>query len=282
MLPMTSPPTASAPHLPGIVPEEARTLRSGPTVLVRRDWTDAFPWLVHGVTTRSDAGGGERPFDLRLRGPAPGGDVLERWDRLRDASESATVVHARQLHGSTVRVHGSLQPGLFLAPPCDGHATREPGVLLTVSLADCVPVFVVGPEARVVALLHAGWRGIGAGILEEGLQGLEDHFGIRPEELLLHLGPAIGAASYEVGPEVHEALGLPVPRGPAPLDLRAALAERATRAGVPAAAIGISHRDTRQDPLLFSHRGGDQGRQVAYLGILSRPSGGGGRARGGT
>jgi polyphenol oxidase len=276
MLPMTSSLPASAPHLPGIVSEETRTLRSGPTVLVRRDWMDAFPWLVHGVTTRSDPDGGERPFDLRLRGPAPGGEVLDRWDRLRDASGSATVVHARQLHGSTVRVHGGLQPGLFLAPACDGHATREPGVLLTVSLADCVPVFVVGPGARVVALLHAGWRGIVAGILEEGLQGLEDHFGVRPAELLLHLGPAIGAASYEVGPEVHEALGLPVPPGPAPVDLRTALAERARQVGVPTAAIGISRRDTRRDPLLFSHRGGDQGRHVAYLGILNRPSGSGG------
>jgi polyphenol oxidase len=271
MTPISADPAVGTPRL---LTEELRESPSGPPMLVQAEWLASLPWLIHGITTRRGAGGdGDDPFDLRLRGPATGGKVLPRWDTLRALSGAAAVVHSPQVHGSIVRVHGETAPGLHLAPPCDGHVTREPDLLLTVSLADCVPIFVVEPRARLVALLHAGWRGAAKGILEAGLEALEDHFGARTEELRVHLGPAIGAASYEVGPEVHAALGLEVPSGPSVLDLRAVLAERVLRAGVSPPALSISRRDTRSDPLLFSHRGGDQGRHVAFLGIRSRPGG---------
>jgi polyphenol oxidase len=269
---MTSTSADPAVGTPQLLTEELRETPSGPPVLVKAEWRASLPWLIHGITTRQGGeGDGGGPFDLRLRGPAAGGEVLPRWDTLRALTGVAAVVHSPQDHGSIVRVHGETPPGLHLAPPCDGHATREPDLLLTVSLADCVPIFVVEPRARLVALLHAGWRGTAEGILEAGLEALEDHFGARTEDVSVHLGPAIGGSSYEVGPEVHAALGLPVPLGPATLDLRAVLAERCLGAGIPPAALSISRRDTRHDPLLFSHRGGDQGRHVAFLGIRSRP-----------
>jgi polyphenol oxidase len=272
---MPSPPPVRSRPAHGSVTEEAAAL-GGLPVLIRRDWSERFPWLVQGVTTRVGGGGSgrEAPFDLRLHGPAPAGEVLARWERLRTTAELNTVVHSRQLHGSVVRVHGPMAPGFVLAPPCDGHATREAGILLAISLADCVPVFLVEPARRVVALLHAGWRGVAAGILEEGLRSLSERFAVLPEEVHLHLGPAIGGASYQVGPEVHEALGLPVPEGPAPMDLRGVLAERAVAAGVPEDAIALSSLDTRTDARLFSHREGDEGRHVGFLGIRERPGGG--------
>src|SRR5690606_18360795 len=104
-------------------------------------------------------------------------------------------------------------------PAIDGHATRAPGLLLAVSVADCVPVSLVDPERRAVALLHAGWRGAAAGILERGLEVLAERLLARPEDLHVHLGPAICGGCYEVGPEVHRALGLPEPPAPAPVDL---------------------------------------------------------------
>lgn len=274
-LPNMNPPTAaSGTQNLTVLSEELTAAPPGPPVLGKASWSSTLPWLIHGITTRwgMDEERGDL-FDLRLRGPAAADEVLGRWDALQALADTSAVVHARQLHGSTVRVHGELPPGLLLAPPCDGHATREPDVLLTVSLADCVPIFVVDPRARLVALLHAGWRGTAQGILEEGLQTLEDHFGAGREGLQVHLGPAIGEASYEVGPEVHEALGLPVPSGPSSLDLRAVLARRALQAGISPDNLSISRRDTRTDPLLFSHRGGDQGRHVAFLGIRDRPGG---------
>ncbi len=84
----------------------------------------------------------------------------------------------------------------------------------------------------------------------------------------MHLGPAICGACYEVGPEVHAALGLEVPPLAAPVDLREALARQARAAGVPPESITISSLCTLcGDGNLFSHRGGRSERQVAILGL---------------
>jgi polyphenol oxidase len=254
--------------------EQEGLLSEGLGLLGHPGWSARFPWLLQGVTTRQQGQtGSEEGFDLGLRGSGAAGVVLQRWDEIQRQSGMQTVVHARQVHGSAVRVHGPLSPGLLLSPDADGHATREPRVLLAVSLADCIPVFLVAPETRAICLLHAGWRGTAAGILEEGIARMQDAFGAPPGALVLHLGPGIAAASYEVGPEVHEAVGLQRPLGPTPLNLRRVLADRALKCGVPQDAITWSLRDTRTDPLLFSHRGGDSGRHLALLGVRERPAG---------
>ncbi len=228
-------------------------------------WVARFPWLIAGTTTRgSDPAA---PFDLRLFGDAPVEGVLGRWEALRRWSGMRAVVHSRQLHGTGLRLHRHADPGLHLTPPGDAHLTCEPGLLLTVALADCVPVFIVAPERRMIALAHAGWRGTAAGILEHTIQSFQTRFGIDSDALHLHLGPAIGAESYEVGPEVFRGLDLPDPGGPALLDLRGVLVERAERAGVDRSRITRSERGTLRDPHFFSHRGGDAGRHVAFLGI---------------
>lgn len=227
-------------------------------------WASGLPWLVQGVTTR---GGAEAPFDLRLFGDAPAAGAFRRWDELRRATGMPAAVHAPQVHGAKVRVHGCAEAGLRIAPECDGHVTRASGLLLAVSVADCVPVSVVDPHRRVLALLHAGWRGAAAGVLERGLQAVAEAGGL-PEALLVHLGPSICGECYEVGPEVFEALDRPRPEAPTPIDLRGVLAERARAWGVPARGISVSEHCTRCGTAeLFSHRGGDAGRQVAFLGI---------------
>lgn len=272
--PLGEPPGLEAPlgnPLPTGVLLEAERSTGGVPAVVPTPWAERFPWLLAGVTTRG--GDPEHPVDFRLRGPRPGGAILEYWDQLGALPGVTTVVHARQVHGAAVRVHRDLPPGLLLAPPSDGHATSAPGVLLTVSLADCVPVFVVAPEPRAVALLHAGWRGAAQGILEAGIQALEDAFGTGPHALHLYLGPSISGDAYEVGPEVIRALGLPEAEGPSLLDLRAHLEERALRAGVPGSAILRSGLCTLGDARFHSHRGGDAGRQVGFLGIRA-PGGG--------
>lgn len=251
--------------------EEAVAVREraveDPPVLVHPGWAQRFPWLVQG--TSAGAAHPSGPFDLGLFARAsPAGDVLARWERLRTWAGAVRVVHARQVHGSAVRVHADTAPGLHLAPPCDGHATRTPGVLLAVALADCVPVSVIDPRLRAVALVHAGWRGTAAGIVERGVGALRERFASRPEDLHAHLGPAICGDCYEVGPEVFEALGLEASGGPRPVDLRAVLADRLRHAGVASERISVSGHCTRcGDAGLFSHRGGDGGRHVAFLGI---------------
>lgn len=237
---------------------------TGAPLFEHPQWTVRFPWLVQGTTGRGE----DEPFDLGWFGAVPVAKALERWRRLRHATGCRTAVHARQVHAATVLRHGPLPAGVVVADDADGHLTREPGVLLTVSIADCVPVFLVDPAEKVVALLHAGWRGVAADILEAGLRAVLSSTRGEPAGLYMHLGPAICGRCYEVGPEVHGALGLPVPAGHATVDLRQVLAARAVAAGLDQDRITASEHCTRcgEGPF-FSHRGGARERQMAYLGI---------------
>jgi YfiH family protein len=238
---------------------------SGPPLVVHPEWGEEFPWLAQGCTTRGDP---EEPFDLALFGRASEPRaVLDRWDRLLRATGLGRGFHAHQVHGAAVRFHARGEPGLHLALACDGHATADADVLLAVTTADCVPISVVDPGRRAVALLHAGWRGAAAGILERGVAVLSERTASDPGELRVHLGPAICGRCYEVGPEVFTALGLEAPAGPEPLDLRVALARRAVLAGVAPGHVTISEHCTRCGEGFFSHRGGDPWRQVAFLGM---------------
>jgi len=256
----------SDPQLPGDV--ELITERHVPGIpaLVHERWQALFPWLVQGTTTRGPAGS---DFDLGLfAGASPGHIVHDHWDRLMAGTGMGRAVHARQVHAAEVRLHRSVAPGLTLADPCDGHVTDEPGVLLAIAIADCVPIFVVAPDARAVAVLHAGWRGAAAGVLERGLAVLADDLSVELADLHVHFGPSICGDCYEVGPEVFAALGQPVPDAPAPIDLRRVLATRASMRGASPERVTVSTHCTRCTASgLFSHRGGDGGRQVGYVGI---------------
>lgn len=233
--------------------------------LLHPQWRSAYPWLVQGVTTR---GTDDEPFDLGLFTGAPGVDVLRRWELLRKEMPAGVVVHARQVHEATVRLHSIGTPALRLVDPCDGHVTRDPGVTLAVATADCVPVTLIAPERRVVAVLHAGWRGTVAGIVESGLGALQQRLQVPAGALHAHLGPAICGTCYEVGPEVHEALGLARPAMATPVDLRRVVAARLIDAGVGPARLSCSTWCTRcGDSPFYSHRAGDRHRQVTFVGV---------------
>lgn len=232
-------------------------------------WRRDLPWLVQATT---GAGEGE-PFDLGLFGDQPVGAALDRWRNLREALAMPTAVHARQVHGAQVLRHpGPMEPGLLVTEGRDAHVTRQPGVLLSVSVADCVPVFVVDERQRGVGLAHAGWRGVAGGVLETTLRALTDEWGSRPDDLRVHLGPSICGRCYEVGPEVHAAVhpDRQPPSDPAPIDLRQALGNRAAAWGIDLSRISVSAHCTRCGPgHFFSHRGGSAARQMGIIGILS-------------
>ena len=255
---MTSEPVARVEEvlLPGELP-----------IWAHPDWMDRFPWLVQGTT---GAGSAEAPFDLGLFGEQPVGAVLDRWRRLRLATGMRASAHARQLHGIQLFRHRSpdLQ-GMLVLDGFDGHLTDEPGLLLAVSVADCVPIFLVDPEHRALAAVHAGWRGVAGGILEEAVRRMAEHFGSRTGEIFMHCGPAICGECYEVGPEVHLAVhpARPSPAARAPIDLRGALAGRGIAAGLSAIRVTISAHCSRCGPgAFFSHRAGSVGRQMGVLG----------------
>ncbi|MDX1647862.1 MAG: polyphenol oxidase family protein [Longimicrobiales bacterium] len=266
------PSVAMAPNLPGSIRLVTEERRDDPPRLVHPDWSEAFPWLVQGTSAR---GSGSAPFDLGLfSGGSSEAAVRTNWARLAAAAGADLVVHAPQPHGTAVRIwrdaseQADPDERLELVDPCDGHATDRTGVLLAVTTADCVPVFIVDPVRRSVAMVHAGWRGASSGILAEGLATMARGFATDVADVHVHLGPAICGRCYEVGPEVFGAFGLPAPRHAAPIDVRAWLAGAAVELGVDREKVSVSRHCTRcTGSRLFSHRNGDRFRQAGFLGI---------------
>jgi YfiH family protein len=170
-------------------------------------------------------------------------------------------VRPAQVHGTTVR--DAEAPGDL--PSCDAVFTRVPGLVITVRVADCLPVLLASPGGP-AALVHAGWRGLAAGVLEAAL----DRFP-RPRELHALLGPAIGPCCFEVGPEVAArfppgAVRRRLGRRPH-VDLFTAARLRLLRAGVPASGVSVPAPCTRcHQHLLHSHRGsgGAPGRNTVF------------------
>jgi YfiH family protein len=134
------------------------------------------------------------------------------------------------VHGTNVLRITSAPAGNGDLPEADGQATALPGVAPMVLVADCLPIAVAGEGA--VALLHAGWRGLAAGIVEEGVQAVRE-LGAR-EPLAAAIGPGAGACCYEVGAEVHAAFageGADARRG-RNLDMKSIARRQLERAGV--------------------------------------------------
>ncbi|MEO5800470.1 MAG: polyphenol oxidase family protein [Gemmatimonadales bacterium] len=228
-------------------------------------WRERFG-VVAGITGR---GRGPEPFDLGLWGRAPVGVVMGRWRRfLAHFPEFPGAVLAHQVHGNQVLVHESLPEGWTLLEGADGHVTSQPGRLLIVTVADCVPIYLVAPRQRAIALLHAGWRGTAAGILARGVALLAEK-GASPDEIVGHAGVAISGPCYEVGAEVVTGVGAQAD-GPGPwhIDLREVLKSQAEALGIKEFTLSTICSSSRREDF-FSHRGsgGADGRMVAYLGL---------------
>lgn len=229
-------------------------------------WRDRYG-VVAGITSR---GSGDPGFDLGLNGAQPVGEVMERWRRFRGTfPQFRGFISAQQVHGTQVCWYQG-HTGWFIVDETDGHATGEPGVLLTVSVADCIPVYIVDPVRRAVALLHAGWRGTAGRILHQGVAVLERLAGVSVENLVIHIGAGICGRCYEVGSEVFAACARSSPaNGSGPLDLRALLRDQACGLGVQTVSTS-PHCSAHDRNLFFSHRRsqGREGRMAAYLGLV--------------
>jgi len=177
---------------------------------------------------------------------------------------------SRQVHGTDVQLlrTRSARGGEPVAIDADGHATALRGVGAMVLTADCLPVALAGGRAGegggVVAMVHAGWRGLAAGVLEQGVRALRE-LGA-DGELEAAIGPGAGVCCYEVGADVHRAFGGAHRDGDA-IDLRAIARERLHAAGV--AQVRDVRACTICDERFFSHRrdGERAGRQagIAWL-----------------
>jgi copper oxidase (laccase) domain-containing protein len=231
------------------------------------EWRSRYG-VVAGITGRgAEPGSG---FDLGLWGDGPVGEVMSRWRAFRRADPAfSAVVLGNQVHGTVVsRVDGG--EGWIQVDGVDGWVTTRPGILLTVTIADCIPVYLLAP-GHGVALLHAGWRGTAGGILRAGIASLKGATGMSEGEFVMHCGVGICGECYEVGSEVLAGCGVPVD-GPGPhhLDLRERLASDAWALGL--GSVTTSGWCSAHDrEAFFSHRAsrGSDGRMVAYLGLPS-------------
>jgi YfiH family protein len=237
---------------------------SGTTGQIPREEVAGFASAgIRAFTTTRDAG------TFSLGSDAPIGEVMARWTGLQEdlAGSARRVVIGRQVHGSTVLTHGGGWEGLLRTGEADGHVASERGIILTVSVADCVPIFMAHPSG-IVGLLHSGWRGTVARIMDAGVRAFA-RLRLPPDELKVHLGPSICGRCYEVAADVRAQLtGQPANRG-GNVDLRSLIAEQAREAGI--TDLSVSADCTRCDnDRYFSHRAGDAGRQlgVVVAGIL--------------
>ncbi len=177
--------------------------------------------IAHGFSTR--AGGMSTAYSLReLPGPDRPGelnvgftaeDVREhvQGNRARFLQKIygavPPMVTLKQIHSALVYRVDRAQADKSTTLAGDGMITDEPGLLLGVTTADCVPVLVADPKRGAVGAFHAGWRGTVRRIVERGVGRMRMEFGSAPEDLVASIGPAIRSCCYRVGDEVEAEFG---------------------------------------------------------------------------
>ncbi|MBU7008601.1 peptidoglycan editing factor PgeF [Phosphitispora fastidiosa] len=244
--------------------------------------------VKHGFSTRN-GGAGKNPYNtLNLAchvGDYPETVIKNRQEVCRALeAEIEQMVTAQQVHSSVIRVVGQEHAGAgafsydTALPDTDGLVTNVPGVLLATFYADCVPLFIMDPVKRVIASVHAGWKGTLSGIGAEALKKMAQVFGSNPRDCLAGIGPAIGRCCYEVDVMVSdrfrhqydwcEQVLNPGADGRVRLDLPAANRNILVQAGIRSDNVEMSHICTscNQD-MLFSYRGsqGVTGRMGAFI-----------------
>jgi YfiH family protein len=193
-------------------PQSAKRVAKSRVEVVRAGGWDAWPFLLRGFSTRT--GGvttayrpAQRSGELNLGFTASDTreNVLENRRRFLEAlgaPASMKLVTLKQIHSSSVRRVG--RRDVAASEPCrgDGLMTSEPGILLAIQTADCIPVLIADVKKKVVAAFHAGWRGTVHRIVENGVGKMRVAFRSRPEDLIAAIGPGIGGCCYAVGEEV--------------------------------------------------------------------------------
>jgi purine-nucleoside/S-methyl-5'-thioadenosine phosphorylase / adenosine deaminase len=173
-----------------------------------------------------------------------------------------------QVHGTGIRVVD--RPATEPLPATDAVITAEPGLVLVVLVADCVPVLLADVEAGVVAAVHAGRVGAAGGVVRRAIEAMW-RLGAEPANTEALLGPAICGSCYEVPAELQSDVEQRLPGsacrtrdGGTGLDLRAGVAAQLSAIGV--GRVIVDPRCTTEDPELYSHRrDGVTGRQAGLV-----------------
>ncbi len=199
-------------------PEELRHTASPPHVAhngvawLEVDGWKRSSWLLHGFSTRR--GGLSRAYcaddasgELNLGFTADDDRQVVAANRrlLAEAisGDPATpLISLRQIHSNHVVLAAAADADRHRPFTGDGLMSDEPGILLAIQTADCIPVLVADRKRRAVAAFHAGWRGTVRRIVETGIGKMRLTFGSQPEDLTAAIGPGVGACCYAVGEEL--------------------------------------------------------------------------------
>ncbi|MFD2932986.1 peptidoglycan editing factor PgeF [Spirosoma flavum] len=190
----------------------------------------------------------------------------------------AAIGAANQKFASSHQVHGTdvlyaTEPGRFNG--YDALITDQIGLLIGVTIADCVPILIYDPHNRAIAAIHAGWRGTVGGIVTKTLTAMQQRFGTLPEQCFAYIGTCIDECAFEVGPEVAEQFAPEFKRadsasGKSYINLKAANTHLLVDFGTPAVQIGVSPFSTvLNNDDFFSYRAekGQTGRMLTVIGL---------------
>jgi YfiH family protein len=216
---------------------------------------------VGAAITDRFGGASPPPYDSRNLGGMVGDDpAAVRQNREKTALELGLdpdrVVYMRQVHSAEVdyvtRPYGDEPPGL------DAVVTTEPGLALAVLVADCTPVLVADPVARVAGAAHSGRAGTALGVVPALVAAMTEH-GADPARMVAFVGPSACGACYEVSAELRDEVAAVLPatwattrQGTPALDVRAGVAAQLAAAGV--REVRHDERCTLESPELYSYR----------------------------
>ncbi|MBK5291861.1 MAG: peptidoglycan editing factor PgeF [Acidobacteriia bacterium] len=230
---------------------------------------DAFPWLVHGFGTRNSDG----------------------W------LDGIPVASLQQIHSNrSILLSNSPQDGagpgavgrIINFGEGDALVTAQPGLMVSIRTADCVPVLLVDARNRAVAAIHAGWRGVADHVVAAPIEQMRVAFSTSVHDLHAAIGPAIGICCYEVGVEVQQRLspwwpeflmhsaqdgarpGAEASQERRKVDLRETIRRQLRQAGLPDDQVYSSHACTRCEAADFHSFRRDRdaaGRMVSAAGI---------------
>lgn len=188
-------------------------------------------------------------------------------------SEEKHVIVPQQVHGNNCII---IKKGELLKKRYKGDAilTDRKDILLTISVADCLPIFLIDSTKKVIGLVHAGWRGTLSGIAKEAIRKAKSEFGCEPEDFTLLFGPAIQKCCYEISEGIailfnQDCLTRRVNEKPK-LDLACANLKQLLSCGVKEERIfGIRECTCCQEEMFHSFRrdGDEAGRMIAFLGF---------------
>ncbi len=277
------------------LPQPDEMVHSFDLNILRIPQFSAEAWLVHGFSTRAGgvseiAGASRSGGDLNLG--FTNRDTAEAVSRNRERFLSSVssaggsletrmgIVTLKQMHSALVRRVGRGEVAERASLWGDGLVTDEPGVLLGIQTADCLPILIADRRRRAVGAFHAGWRGTLKGIVGLGVAAMGREFGSVPEDLIAAIGPGIGRCCFAVGAEVRDlfrarygyADELLSASETLSLDLVEANRRQLLTAGLsPESIVALDACTSCRTDEFFSYRAerGKTGRMMAVIGVAS-------------